>query len=50
MESCKLELVKNESLGWKLSLKGDCEATLQAIKNMPPRRRRYLERRIEIEE
>lgn len=50
MGSCKLELIKDESLGWKLCLKGNCEATLQVIEDMPPRRRRYLERRLEIED
>ncbi len=47
---CKITWREDGPLGWKLNLKGDCEDTLQAMENLPPRRRRYLARRLEIEE
>jgi len=48
-ERCKIHIVNDSVTGWKLKLEGDCSNTLNQIEALPPRRRRYLKRRIETE-
>ncbi len=47
---CKYEWQLDPVKGWKLKLSGDCGDTLEQIEALPPRKRQYLKRRIEVED
>ena len=49
-EKCELDWKLDPVKGWKLKLSGDCTETLEQIESLPPRKRQYLKRRIEIED
>jgi len=46
---CKYDWQLHPVKGWTLKLSGDCDETLKQIETLPPRKRQYLKRRIEIE-
>ena len=46
---CKVEWKLHPVKGWELKLSGDCGETLEQIESLPPRKREYLMRRIEVE-
>jgi len=48
IEKCKIKLVPDAVKGVELEMKGDCREALQVIEALPPRRRRYFERRLKI--
>ncbi len=47
---CNVEWHLDPVDGWKLRLTGDCAETLEQIESLPPRKRQYLKRRIEVED
>ena len=49
-EQCKLEWKLHPVKGWEMKLTGDCDETLEQIESLPPRKREYLLRRIEVED
>jgi hypothetical protein len=44
-KKCDIRVVPEGPDDWTLELSGDCGETQKLIKNLPPRRSRYLERR-----
>ena len=49
-KQCKTDWQFDPVKGWKLKLSGDCGETLEEIEALPPRKRDYLKRRIEVED
>jgi len=47
-DRCEIKIVPHPIKGIELELSGDCAETQQIIKALPPRRQRYLKRRITI--
>ena len=45
-DKCQIKVVPHPIKGVELTLKGDCSEALKVIEALPPRRRRYFERRI----
>jgi hypothetical protein len=44
-KKCDVRVVPKGNDDWTLELSGDCSETQKLIKNLPPRRSRYLKRR-----
>jgi len=47
-EKCEIRIAPKGKDDWTLELSGDCSETLKQLEALPPRRRRYLERRTRI--
>jgi len=45
--SCKIILVKDAKLGWKIIADGDCREMEKVIKGLPLRKKEYLRRRVD---
>ncbi len=45
-ERCEIKVVPHPVKGIELELKGNCSDALKIIEALPPRRRRYMQRRI----
>jgi len=46
-ESCKITLVKDPKLGWKIIADGDCRELEEVIEDLPTRKALYLKRRVD---
>ena len=47
-EKCDNKFVPTGRDDWELELSGNCGETLQQMEALPPRKRRYIERRIRV--
>ena len=47
---CNLKIEPDPILGWKVLATGDCSKELSFLGDVPPGRRRYLERRLKLVE
>ena len=47
-ERCDIKYVPKGRDDWELELSGNCGETLQKLEALPPRKRRYIERRIRV--
>lgn len=47
---CNMSYVEDEVTGWKLKLEGDCNEIFQKVDSLSPGKRRYLKRRMIVDE
>ena len=47
-KKCFIHITPHETKGWEFELRGECRDTLMFVENLPPSKRRYLERRLNI--
>jgi len=45
--SCKITLVKDHKLGWKIIADGNCGKLEEVIEDLPTRKAQYLKRRVD---
>ena len=47
-KKCFIHIIPHDVKGWEFELRGECKDTLMFVENLPPSKRQYLERRLNI--
>ncbi len=47
-ERCDIKFVPKGGDDWELELSGNCDETIKQVEALPPRKRRYIDRRIRV--
>jgi len=45
-DPCQIRLVKDDKLGWRLAMTGDCGDAKAVVEGLSPSTKRYLDKRI----
>ncbi len=45
-DQCRIRLVKDDKLGWRFKMTGDCGEAHRVVDGLSPSKRRYLRKRL----